>query len=81
MVNARLATSAALQGVPYSQVLRLDLARIAEVEGDQAKAETIVRDEICNASDGDGDGPLDVSDRTRQVLEGQQWGQPRRRAS
>ncbi|MCW4600255.1 LysM peptidoglycan-binding domain-containing protein [Janibacter hoylei] len=81
VVNARLATSAALQGVPYSQVLRLDLARIAEVEGDQAKAETIVRDEICNASDGDGDGPLDVSDRTRQVLEGHQWGQPRRRAS
>ena len=81
VVNARLATSAALQGVPYSQVLRLDLARIAEVEGDQAKAETIVRDEICNAIDGDGDGPLDVSDRTRQVLEEHQWGQPRQRAS
>lgn len=81
VVNARLATSAALQGVPYSQVLRLDLARIAEVEGDQAKAETIVRDEICNATDDDGDGPLDVSDRTRQVLEEHQWGQPRQRAS
>lgn len=81
VVKARLATTAALQAVPYSQVLQLDLARIAEVEGDQAAAEAIVREEICNAADGDGEGPLDVSERTRRVLEERDWASPRRRAS
>lgn len=79
--NARLATMTALRAAPYEDIPRLDMARITEAEGDQAKAEVIVRDEVCNVTDGDGEGPLDVPARTQQVLEERDWPPRRQRAS
>lgn len=79
--NARLATMTALRAAPYEDIPRLDMARVTEAEGERAEAETIVLDEVCNASDVDGEGPVDLSDRTRQVVEDRQWGNRRRRAS
>ena len=79
--NARLATMTALRAAPYEDIPRLDMARITEAEGDQAQAEAIVRDEICNVTDEEGEGPLDVPARTQHVLEERDWPPHRRRAS
>lgn len=79
--NARLATMTALRAAPYEDIPRLDMARITEAEGDQARAEAIVRDEVCNVTDGEGEGPLDVPARTQHVLEERDWPPRRQRAS
>lgn len=78
--TARLATETACMAVPHDQIKDMDLARISEAEGDMAEAERIVRDEICNATDDDG-APLDLSERTHQVLTEKGWTGPHRRAS
>lgn len=76
---ARAATETARMAAPYEQIPELDLARIAEAEGDQDEAEEIVR-AVCNTPDDEGP-PHDLPERTRTVMDAKDWGKPQRRAS
>ena len=64
---ARWAAETAAAAAPYEEIPRLDLAAVAAAEGDQDKAQRIIRDEIGNRSDDDLPPP-DSSERTAQVL-------------
>lgn len=79
--NARLATTTALHAAPHEHIPQLDMARITEAEGDAAAADNLVRDDICNAPDDDSGTPLDLPDRTQQIIDNRAWARPRRQAS
>ena len=72
----QIATSAA----PYEEIPRLDLAAIAGAAGHRQEADRILRDEVCNRSD-DGHPPLELSERTEQILASHNWLPPIRSAS
>lgn len=76
--NARMATMTALRAAPYEDIPKLDMARITEAEGDEAAADDLIRDEICNVTDTEGGSPLDLSERTQQVLDERSWSRARR---
>jgi hypothetical protein len=78
--TARAATQIAVSGAPYEEIPRLDLAAIAAAAGHRQEAARIVRDEVCNRSD-DGNPPLELSERTEQILTAHDWLPPMKSAS
>jgi hypothetical protein len=66
-------------GYGFLPVLRVDLATIAAARHRQ-EAARIVRDEVCNRSD-DGNPPLELSERTEQILASRDWLPPKKSAS
>jgi hypothetical protein len=78
--TARTATRIAASAAPYEEVPRLDLAAIAAAAGHRQEAARIVRDEVCNRSD-DGNPPLELSERTEQILATHDWLPPMKSAS
>jgi hypothetical protein len=78
--TARAATQIATSAAPYEEIPRLDLAAIAGAAGHRQEAARIVRDEVCNRSD-DGHPPLELSERTEQILASHNWLPPIRSAS
>ncbi|MFD6177248.1 MULTISPECIES: LysM peptidoglycan-binding domain-containing protein [unclassified Isoptericola] len=72
--TARRAAEIALSASPYDETARLDLARIAELEGNDAEAAQIREDGIYQRTD-DYRPPLDPSQRT------QKFGAVRRRST
>ena len=78
--TARAATQIATSAAPYEEIPRLDLAAIAAAAGHRQEAARIVRDEVCNRSD-DGHPPLELSERTEQILASHDWLPPIRSAS
>jgi nucleoid-associated protein YgaU len=78
--TARTATQIATSAAPYEEIPRLDLAAIAAAAGHRQEAARIVRDEVCNRSD-DGHPPLELSDRTEQILAAHDWLPPMKSAS
>jgi hypothetical protein len=76
---ARTATQLAALAAPYEEIPRLDLAAIAAA-GHRQEAARIVRDEVCNRSD-DGHPPLELSERTEQILASHNWLPPMKSAS
>jgi hypothetical protein len=78
--TARAATQIATSAAPYEEIPRLDLAAIAAAGGHRQEAARIVRDEVCNRSD-DGHPPLELSERTEQILACHNWLPPIRSAS
>jgi nucleoid-associated protein YgaU len=78
--TARTATQIATSAAPYEEILRLDLAAIAAAAGHRQEAARIVRDEVCNRSD-DGHPPLELSERTEQILAAHDWLPPMKSAS
>ena len=78
--TARTATQIATSAAPYEEIPRLDLAAIAAAAGHRQEAARIVRDEVCNRSD-DGHPPLELSERTEQILAAQDWLPPMKSAS
>jgi hypothetical protein len=73
---SKIATSAA----PYEEIPRLDLAAIAAAAGHRQEAAQILREEVCNRSD-DGHPPLELSERTEQILAAHDWLPPMKSAS
>ena len=78
--TARTATQIATSAAPYEEIPRLDLAAIAAAAGHRQEAARIVRDEVCNRSD-DGNPPLELSERTEQILAAHDWLPPMKSAS
>jgi LysM repeat protein len=70
--TARAATQIATSAAPYEEIPRLDLAAIAGAAGHRQEAARILRDEVCNRSD-DGNPPLELSERTEQILTAHDW--------
>jgi hypothetical protein len=60
-------THIAASPAPYEEIPRLDLAAIAAAAGHRQETAQIIRDNVCNRSD-DGNPPLDLSERTEQIL-------------
>jgi LysM repeat protein len=78
--TAREATKIATSAAPYEEIPRLDLAAIAAAAGHRQEAARILRDEVCNRSD-DGQPPLELSERTEQILVTRNWLPPMKSAS
>jgi hypothetical protein len=78
--TARAATQIATSAAPYEEIPRLDLAAIAGAAGQRQEAARILRDEVCNRSD-DGNPPLELSERTEQILTAHDWLPPMKSAS
>jgi LysM repeat protein len=78
--TARTATQIATSAAPYEEIPRLDLAAIVAAGGHRQEAARIVRDEVCNRSD-DGHPPLELSERTEQILAAHDWLPPMKSAS
>jgi len=78
--TARAATQIATAAAPYEEIPRLDLAAVAGAAGHRQEAARILRDQVCNRSD-DGDPPLELSERTEQILASHNWLPPIRSAS
>ncbi|WP_256791983.1 LysM peptidoglycan-binding domain-containing protein [Terrabacter sp. Ter38] len=70
--RARLAAETAALAAPDEDIPRLDLAAIADAEGHHAEARRILREDVLNRSDIEG-APLDLSDRTMEVIAGRNW--------
>jgi hypothetical protein len=69
---ARTSTETALLAAPYEEIPRLDLVAIRYGEGHRDDANAYLRSEVCNRSD-DGDAPLDLPARTREILTNRVW--------
>jgi hypothetical protein len=78
--TARSATQIATSAAPYEEIPRLDLAAIADAAGHRQEATRIVRDGVCNRSD-DGNPPVELSERTEQILNAHDWLSPMKSAS
>jgi nucleoid-associated protein YgaU len=70
--RAEHAVRTALSAMPYAEVPRLDLAAVLEARGSKDAAERLLREEVCNRDD-DGNGPLDLSERTEQIRRRREW--------
>jgi hypothetical protein len=75
-----VATQIAVSAAPYEEIPRLDLAAIAAAAGHRQEAARILHDEVCNRSD-DGNPPLELSERTEQILASHNWLPPIKSAS
>ena len=70
---ARAAAALAAASAPYEEIPRLDLAAVgARPPATGAKRARIIRDEVCNRSD-EGAPPLELSERTEQILGAHGW--------
>ena len=78
--QARLAAETAALAAPDEEIPKLDLAAVAEAGGHHSEAGRILRDEVCNRTDGEG-APPELSDRSRQVIASRNWQNRTRQAS
>ncbi|UFN45205.1 LysM peptidoglycan-binding domain-containing protein [Nocardioides okcheonensis] len=72
LIRARAATEIAMLAAPDEEVTRLCLVRITEAEGDAAGAQQILREQVCNRTDGD-DAPAELPERTETIIRNHQW--------
>jgi nucleoid-associated protein YgaU len=75
---ARFAAETGCKAAPYDDICRLDLAKVEEASGRADVAERIVDKDVCNRSD-DLLPPIDLPERTAEVVENNEWGGPKRR--
>jgi LysM repeat protein len=69
---ARAAAETALLAAPYDEMPRLDLVAVMKAEGHDEEADRYLREEVCNRSD-DGEAPLDLPERTEEILRRREW--------
>jgi hypothetical protein len=70
--RAESAALTALLAAPYEEVPRLDLAAVMHARGSTETAERYLREEVCNRDDDD-TGPLELCDRTQEILRRREW--------
>ena len=79
LTRARIAAEIALLAASDEEIPHLDLAAILEAEGHHHEAAQIIGGDVCNRSD-DGEPPLELSERTTQIIDAQQWLHPDQKA-
>lgn len=72
LVRARAAAEVAMLAVPDEQVVQLCQVALTEAEGNNTDAMRILLEDVCNPSE-DGDGPLDLPERTQEIIRNHQW--------
>ena len=70
--RARAAVEIAREASPYDEVARLDLVAALIAQGHHEAAQQLLTDDICNRSD-DHPGPIDLPDRTAQIIDQHGW--------
>jgi len=70
--QARAAAELAALCAPHEEIPRLDLAAVAAAEGHAREAERILREDVCDRSD-DGQAPLELSERTENIIASKDW--------
>ena len=75
LTRARTATEIGLLAAPDEEIPHLDLAAVLKAEGHHHEAARIIGGDVCNRSD-DGEPPLELSERTIQIIEEHQWLHP-----
>jgi nucleoid-associated protein YgaU len=78
LARARFAAETGCKAAPYDDICRLDLAKVEEASGHADAAEQIVDKDVCNRSD-DLLPPIDLPERTAEVIKNNEWGGPKRR--
>ena len=68
----------ACKAAPYDDICRLDLVKVAAAEGHEEAAERMLADDVFNRTD-DHLPPIDLPERTGDVVGRQRWGNARRR--
>jgi LysM repeat protein len=69
---ARFAAETAYRAAPYDETSRLDLIDVASATGHAGTAQRQLIDDVLNRSD-DGLGPIDIPDRTAEVIRQRSW--------
>ncbi|MGN6252562.1 MAG: LysM peptidoglycan-binding domain-containing protein [Marmoricola sp.] len=80
LVAAREVAETACTGAPYDDICRLDLVKVAAAEGHGKSADQLLKDNIFNRTD-DYLPPIDLPERTGDVVGKEGWGTNRRRPS
>ena len=75
---AREAAETACKAAPYDDICRLDLVKVAAAEGHEEAAERMLTDNVFNRTD-DYLPPIDLPERTGDVVGKQGWGNVKRR--
>ncbi len=78
LTRARFAAETGCKAAPYDDICRLDLAKVEEAIGHPDVAERIVDKDVCNRSD-DLLPPIDLPERTAEVIKNNDWGGAKRR--
>jgi nucleoid-associated protein YgaU len=78
LARARFAAETGCKAAPYDDICRLDLAKVEEASGHPDAAEHIVDKDVCNRSD-DLLPPIDLPQRTAEVIKNNDWGGPKRK--
>jgi hypothetical protein len=76
--KARDVAETACKAAPYDDICRLDLVKVAAAEGHEEAAERMLADDVFNRTD-DHLPPIDLPERTGDVVGRQRWGNARRR--
>ncbi len=76
--KARDVAETACKAAPYDDICRLDLVKVAAAEGHEEAAERMLADDVFNRTD-DHLPPIDLPERTGDVVRRQRWGNARRR--
>ena len=79
LTRARTATEIGLLAASDEEIPHLDLAAVLKAEGHHHEAAQIIGGDVCNRSD-DGEPPLELSERTTQIIDAQQWLHPDQKA-
>ena len=74
---AREAAETACRAAPYDDICRLDLVKVAAAEGHEEAADRMLTDDVFNRTD-DYLPPIDLPERTGEVVGKQGWGSSRR---
>jgi hypothetical protein len=80
LARARFAAETGCKAAPYDDICRLDLAKVEEASGRYDVAESIVDKDVCNRSD-DNLAPIDLPERSAEVVKNNEWGRPGQRRS
>ena len=78
--RARAAAELAALAAPHEEIPRLDLAAVAAAEGHVREAERILREDVCDRSD-DGEAPMELAERTENIIRNHDWLTPGTAAS
>jgi hypothetical protein len=80
LATARNAAESACRAAPYDDICRLDLIKVAATEGHIEPVDRMITEDICDRTD-DHLPPIDLPERTRDVVGKQGWGSARRTGS
>jgi hypothetical protein len=78
LARARFAAETGCKAAPHDDIWRLDLAKVEEASGHADAAEQILDKDVCNRTD-DQLPPIDLPERTAEIIKDNDWGGPKRK--